>query len=256
MDKDTDTKARIEGIAADPLLTALRSRLIESAADSLHSVVLYGAAAHGDAYEDCHQFHVLIVLRDMSLTKLATIAEPVSWWLRKKQPMPRIFSPEFLADAADVFPIEILDIVDHHFVLVGEDPFADLKVETKHLRIQCERELREKMLRLREGYLQAWSRPKQLQRLLSESFPAFVQIFRGCLRLGDDDVPLHDSDVVQMFCRQAGVEIRPFEEVLRLKHKQKTTESVQQLFTDYYKQLNAVIRIIDRLDMQKGTSPS
>ncbi len=243
----------ISPITENPVLTRLRERMVKSSGDQLSSLVIYGAAAHGDFYEEKSEFHVLIVLRDLSLGSLTTIREPIRWWLRKHQPMPRVFSPKVLVEAADVFPIEFLDIVKHHIVLHGKNPFANLVVHTDHLRIQCERELREKMLRLREAYLEA-ARPRDLERLLSDSFSAFVPVFRGCLHLTGETVPVHDADVVRSFCHQANLDVSAFEQVEKLKHKQKPTTPLQSLFASYYEQLSAAVSAVDQFAIQERSN--
>jgi len=69
---------------------------------------------------------------------------------RTARRVPRILAPEFAARSRDVFPIELLDISDFHVVLHGAGPGDLSKVDHEHLRMQCEREIREKLMRLHE----------------------------------------------------------------------------------------------------------
>jgi len=137
-------------------------------------------------------------------------------------------------------------------VLHGEDPFTDLKVSRSHLRLQCERELREKMMRLREAYVEAHSKPRDLEHLLTRSYSTFTALFRGCLRLLDAEVPAHNRDVVAVFCERAGLSAAPFEEVDRLKRGEDRTADAKALFLRYYAELTRAVRRVDRFDSAQG----
>lgn len=231
----------------------MTDRLVEAAGDDLVSVVLYGARVHGDYEHDEEHFHLLIVLSDLGLEQVEAIAGPVRWWLGKKKPYPRILSPQVIRDAADVFPIEFLDITRHHEVLHGDDPFGELDVRTDHLRLQCERELREKLMRLQEGYIAANDKPRQLRRLLVESYLTFAQIFRGCLHLnseGGDGVPTHTIEVVRAFCEHAELEAAPFEQVHRFYAREENIEDPAATFASYYSQLRSAVGAIDRFAIE------
>jgi hypothetical protein len=234
-----------------PILARTVERLAAAAGDRLVSVVLYGPAAHGDHYAE-EAFHLMVVLADLELATLARVADPIRRWIGKGQPMPRLFTRELIADAADVFPIEFLDIRSYHVVLHGEDPLAELDVHKDHLRLQCERELREKLMRLVEAYLEAAGSERKLRRLLVESYPTFVAIFRGCLLLESDRAPAHGVDVAEAFCRQADLDPAPFSEVERLEHGERSSGGVEELFGRYYAQLTRAVSAIDRFSPQSG----
>jgi hypothetical protein len=237
-------------IREHPLLTDMVSRLESAAGDRLVAVVLYGPAAHDDLYQDA-ELNLMIVLRDLTPDTLGALQSPVTRWLGKKQPMPRFFSPGFIADATDVFPIEFLDISSHHIVLFGSDPLVGLEVPTAHLRLQCERELREKMMRLSEAYIEARGHKKPMRALLADSFVSFVNIFRGCLRLHGDPVPLHDADVVAAFCRLADLDQTPFDRIVALKSG-KDAGDLEALFRTYHQQLERAVDSVDRFETSAG----
>ena len=196
-----------------------------------------------------------MVLKSLDLDALAAVSGPINRWLKQGRPMPRLFSPGFLATAADVFPIEILDISNHHVLLHGTDPFAGLQIDLAHLRLQCERELREKMMRLQEAYLQARGRPRDLQRLVAESYPAFVLVFRGCLRLLEEPIPTLDLEVVRSLCRRLDLEATVFEEAEAQLRGHKAA-NIESQFRDYYQRLNQIMEHIDRfVPKSKERSP-
>jgi predicted nucleotidyltransferase len=225
--------------------------LAESLGDRLGSVVLYGSAARGDFQKATSDFNLLVVLENLNPSTLEALSPIVSRWRRQGQPFPRLFSPQLISDSADVFPIEFLDIRSHHVVLHGDDPFAEMAIHRDHLRLQCERELREKMMRLREGYVETQGKSGAVKRLLAESYPTFTALFRGCLHLLGGEVPPHNDQVVTAFCTRAELDPAPFNEVDRLKRGDKVETDPKALFYNYYEELTKAVHRVDRFTPQK-----
>ena len=174
-------------LSGSPVLQKLVDGLHTAMGDDLVSVVLYGSAARGDYDAAASDLNVLIVVRELAPEALEHLSGPIRRWDRSGQPMPRLLSPTIIQESADVFPIEFLDIRASHRVLHGTDPFTAMGVHLDHLRAQCERELREKMMRLREAYLQAHDAPSVLTRLLaiSENYPQ-LRSNENFIRLQDE----------------------------------------------------------------------
>lgn len=225
-------------------------RFEQAGGDALQSIVLYGPAAHDDDYADGTALHLLVVLRDLELQTLDLVGAPLRHWVKRGNPMPRFFSPALIRDAADVFPMEFLELSAYRVILSGDDPFTGFEVTRAHLRGQCERELREKMMRLREAYLEAQGKPKLVRKLLRESYLAFAEVFRGCLFLVEDAPPEHNRDVVGDFCGRVGVEPAPFHEVEAMLRGEGSAD-VLTLFPQYYAALTAAVNAVDRLDGQE-----
>ena len=239
-------------IRENPVLKKMLARLDDSLGERLVGVVLYGSAARGDYVKQTSDFNLLIVLRDLEPETLTALSEPVRDWERQRQPAPRLFTEQLIAESADVFPIEFLDIVQARLLLHGTDPFDRFVVHPDHLRLQCERELREKMMRLREGFIEVHDKPRKLTRLLTDSYSTFVALFRGCLHLMGGTVPVHNDEVVATFCERAGIERGPFDEVGLLKQGRSVDEPPATLFARYYAELTRAVGAVDRFAQQEG----
>lgn len=236
------TSEAVENAVLRKMVQSLEAALGER----LRSIVLYGSAARGDFQKATSNFNLLVVLDELSPSALEALSPVALRWCKEGQPFPRLFSPQLIADSADVFPIEFLDIRSHHLVLHGDDPFAEVEIHRDHLRLQCERELREKMMRLREGYIETQGKPKAVKRLLTESYPTFVALFRGCLHLLGEEIPAHNDEVVAAFCSRAELDPSPFEEVGKLKRGEKTEADAKILFARYYDELTQAVHRVDR----------
>lgn len=239
-------------IKESPVLKAMVGSLVEALGPRLRSVVLYGSAARGDFHEATSDFNLILVLEDLEPRTLEALTSPVERWRREGHHPPRLFTPALIAESADVFPIEFLDVRAAHVVLHGSDPFAHLEVRNGFLRIQCERELREKMMRVQEGYVECHARRRDLERLLIDSYATFVALFRGCLRLMGAEPPARGHEVVAAFCARAGIDPAAFEPVARLRRGEKPEADPKSIFSRYYDALAKAVRTVDRFQHPQG----
>jgi predicted nucleotidyltransferase len=235
----------------NPILKDMVDDLVKTLGDRLQSIVLYGSAARGDFQKATSDFNLFVVLDDLEPSTLDRLSPVVSRWIGKKQPFPRFFSRELLENSTDVFPIEFMEIKTHRVILHGPDPLEDIVVQTDHLRLWCERELREKMMRLREAYMAAKGKPKNVRRLLIESYSIFLAIFRGCLHLLGGNIPAHHEEVVDAFCARAELDEKPFDTILRLRGGEKMDIDPIALFSRYYGELTKAVERVDRFAVHK-----
>lgn len=222
------------------------TRLSTALGEQLVSVVAYGPAVHDDAYPALGSENVLIVVRQLDLDTLQRLTDPVRWWLKKGEPWPRLFSAELLRSSADVYPIELLELAHHRRVVFGNDPIEGVSIDREHLRVQCERELREKLMRLREGYVECHGGARGLHELLALSYASFVRIFRGCLYLVDIRPARRDHEVVTALCEWLDVSPAAFAAVERIARGERGDDA-EAAFAAYYDALTAAVARIDRL---------
>ncbi len=231
---------------AHPQLGGLVDRLSEALGERLVSVVVYGSSARGDALPGASDLNLLLVLGDLGPETLEAVAPPLRRWLRRGQPMPVLFSPASLREALDVFPIEFLEIAEYRMVVHGDDPLRGLRVEPGDLRLQCERELREKLMRLREGYVAAGGSRRSLRRLLVDSYPSFAAILRGALRLRGVSPPAHLREVVETFCSLTDLDPGAFAAVAALRRGERVPTPLGEVFAAYYGELMKAVEVVDR----------
>src|SRR3989442_5686633 len=130
-------------------------RLQKAAGSNLESVILYGSAASGDFHPEYSDLNLLCILREPSYASLEAMAPAIEWWNGQKQRAPLLMSHEEIRRSADVFAIELMDIQEHHRVLLGEDVLKSLQIPMHLHHAQLEYELREKLILLRQRLLLA-----------------------------------------------------------------------------------------------------
>jgi predicted nucleotidyltransferase len=154
-----------------------------------YSALLYGSAARGDFVPGRSDINLMLVLDDPSPTRLRGLAPAFAAWRKSAAEPPLLISRAEWARASDVFPIEITDMRAGYRVLRGSDPLAEARVDPGDLRQALERELRGKLLRLRQAYAAAAGDERQLGALAAASAGTVLVLFRSLLTLAGRSVP-------------------------------------------------------------------
>ena len=227
----------------------LTESIQQTIGDKLIAIVLYGSSVAGDYIDGQSDYNVLLLAKEWRPTDLNAIYNTLRRWLKAGNPAPLCFTPKRFKDAADVFPMEMLDIAESHRVLYGEDPVKDITINSTHLRHQVEFELRSKLLKLRQAYLQLRNPKKDLHRLLVESISSFQTVFRGALRLFSEEIPLDKLAATRDLGKKLSVPIDSFETIHQMKKEPSLTkqQDLTELFDLYLSQIETILDNIDSL---------
>lgn len=231
--------------ALDQLVSDLR----DAQGDNLASVVLYGATATA---EDDHRsdHNVLVVLRRAAFEDLRECSRALRPWREAGEPPPVIFTAGELERAADVFPIEFLQMEKARKILHGSDPFESLKISSDNLRHQTEYDLRTKFIQLRRLYIARSPMGKDLVNLMIDSFGSFAALFRAVLILNRQEPPVTKAEAVRATANLLKLDVEPFEWILKMKGAKGAAPSsveVERIFSSYLKEIERVIDAVDRL---------
>src|SRR2546421_3861399 len=235
----------------DSKLGTLVENLRDAHGDNLASIVLYGSVAAGDHVEQHSDHNLLIALNRIASEDLRLSQNALRDWLRSGQPTPVYFTVEELKRAADVFPIEFLQMEKARKILYGRDPFEFVEISQANLRHQTEYELRTKLIQLRRLYIPASSSVEKLCALMSDSLASFAALFRAVLILQAQQPPVSKADSVRATVRLLGLEASPFEQILELRSKSSKTlteAEANNIFSAYLSQIERVIEAVDRID--------
>ncbi|MBI9021371.1 MAG: nucleotidyltransferase domain-containing protein [Verrucomicrobia bacterium] len=213
----------------------------------LSSIILYGSAAAGDHTGKQSDYNVLVVVEELGIDTLNALSKTASAWSKAGNPAPLLFTKERLAQATDVFPIELLDITECHTVLFGDDVVAGLEISTANLRLQIEHELRGALIRLRQSYLLTQGKEAAVIGLMVQSLSTFLVLFRASLRLFEEQVPQKKFQALEKLAGHLAFDPAVFQTVQALKEDSKKAKGVDvsALFNNY---LKTVERVIDAVD--------
>jgi predicted nucleotidyltransferase len=235
---------KIDSRALNRLVDDLRS----VHGENLASIVLYGSVAAGDHLDLRSDYNLLIALHRMALEDLRLSQTAMRDWQVLGQPTPVYFTVKELKRAADVFPIEFLQMEKARKVLYGRDPFEFVQISQANLRHQAEYELRTKLIQLRRLYIPASISVEKLSALMSDSLASFAALFRAVLILHGQEPPVSKADTVRTTARLLGLDESPFEQILLLRMNTGSTLTLTEansVFSDYMTQIERVIEAVD-----------
>ena len=98
---------------------------------------------------------------------------------------PLLMTKEYIQQSLDVFGVEFLDFQLNHSTIYGTDPFTKLKFKKEDVRLQCERELKSALIKLRQGYIRSMGKPKIVGQLMIGCFGELLALWRAELWLAD-----------------------------------------------------------------------
>ena len=215
--------------------------------DNIQSITITGSALTDDFVPGKSDVNSVFVLGEMDLKFLEILAPLGKKYGKKRIAAPLIMTPEYIETSLDVFPMEFLNIKLLHKTLYGEDIFQNLKIDLSDLRLQCERELKVRLIGLRQGYLSSSGDRKILTDMFVDSFSGYIPLFRSIIVLLEKEPPLRNHDVLTALEEVSGINTRVFRTVLKQK-KQKTKLMMGQLntiFEDYYTAMEKLGDITD-----------
>jgi hypothetical protein len=232
--------AKLEPMVAD---------ILSEHAQNIHSVHVVGSAVAPDYNEKFSDINSVIVLNEMSLKFIAFLAPLGKKYGKKRIAAPLVMTPEYIRKSLDVFPVEFLNYKLVHKTVYGSDILADLQILGPHLRLQCEREIKVKLIGLRQGYLSSLGKKKDLAAALVRSLTGSIALFRAIIQLLGKEPPISRIDAIQAFGAATKTETGVFERLLTLKTNavNPSEQELQALFERYYKALESVDKIINEL---------
>lgn len=237
----------------DEKLAQLARDLEQAAGRNLLSVILYGSAASGEFHTKHSDLNLLCLFERLDAETLKLINPVTRRWAGKGHAPPLVFEAARLAEAADVFAIELMDIKASHKVLHGSDPVASIEVPMTLHHLQVERELRQNLVRLRQHYLSSDGGRKDLLGLMAASVSSFTVLFRhAAIALGapvsELAEPFRKREAVDRLAASIGFGARPFHTVLDLREGKVRPEDVDAdaLFAEYLTAIGKVVSEVDQ----------
>ena len=223
--------------------------LLQAHSPNIHSIHIVGSAVISDYNEHLSDVNSVVVLHNMDLKFLAFLAPLGRKYGKKRIAAPLVMTPDYIKASLDAFPVEFLDFKLIHRTVYGDDVFANLEIDRPHLRLQCEREIKTKLIGLRQGYISSLGKKEHLTTMLVRSFTGSMALFRAILTLLGKEPPVARIDVITLLASAAGIDEIIFESLLSLKtgRIKLAEEHLQTLFERYYNALEATGKIIDEL---------
>ncbi len=218
---------------------------------NIHSVHITGSAITADYIPKKSDINSIFVLNNMDLDFLRLLAPLGKDFKKDGIAAPLIMTPQYIQNSLDVFPVEFLNFKLIHKTVLGEDILSSLTVEKGNLRLQVERELKSKLIWLRQGYLSTMGEKNALIENISASISGVIPVFRAIIFLTGGTPPIEKYSVVKKLKEFAELDSDIFEKMLLIKQNKLKPDKneLDDLFKQYYKTTERLGRLIDALEV-------
>jgi hypothetical protein len=233
----------------DPMAAVVEPFLeaIDPVAGAGWSAVLYGSLARGHFVPERSDINLMLVLPALDRATLDGFRAGMERWSTAGYPPPLLFTAAEWIRAQDVYQVELADMLVGYRVLRGPDPLGTARVRAPELRRQLERELRGKLLRLRQGYTLVGDDPAGMGELALRSAPTVLVLLRGVLAMTGAPPAVTPSDVVSGAEAATGLGLQPIGAAAAHRHEPRW-ECSQQEFLNYTAAVTSVADFVDRFD--------
>lgn len=217
--------------------------------DDLLSIVLYGSATGPDYRPGKSDLNFMIVLSEEGIEHLDRAFKTVSKWRKRNVAVPLFLTRTYVETSLDVFPVEYLNLQHNHALVYGEDILSGLTFQPEHIRLQCEREIKGKLLLLREAYLETGGKGRALKEVIGRSIGAFIAIFEALLFLKEVEIPSGPRSILGLGCRTFEVDHVLFEKLLDIKQEKIRPDDreLNRLFGDYVREVRKLSKTVDTM---------
>ena len=217
----------------------------------LLSIILYGSGARGEYIPKKSDINFLILLTENGIDHLSKAFKAVLTWHKKRVHTPLFLTADYIKSSLDVFPIEFLNLQAHYKVIYGEDVLKNFTLDKKFLRLQCERELKGKLLQLRHHFLETGGSKGEIEKLIARSVPTFYSIFRALLFLQDTAIPPRSNDLLSLISHDTGLDSTRFLDILKIKEgtKKLSAGEAVSFMEEYIEQIKKLSAFVDEMNI-------
>ena len=217
--------------------------------DDLVSIILYGSATGQDFRPGKSDINFMIVLTEDGIEHLDRAFDVVNKWRKRGVAVPLFLTEEYVKTSLDVFPIEYLNFQNNYIRVFGKDILKDLEFSPKFLRLQCEREIKGKLLLLREAFIETSGKGKALKGLITQALPALMAIFEALLHLKRIDVPRERREIIRAMADAFDLEHGVFQGLLDIKEETSklNDEESLRLFKGCLREMRKLSKLVNSL---------
>lgn len=209
-----------------------------------YQAVLYGSAARGEWLTGQSDINLLIIADSLGPEALRRIGPALRALPEEWRSHPLLLEAEEWRRASDVFPVELTDMLHGRRVLRGADPVLGVQPHPTHLRAAVERELRTKIVRLRQGYALAADDPAALAQLARRTMATVHTLARATLVLLGRPVPGQAGQAMRAFAEVTGARAGPLVDVAS-RWRDDAWQCPPALFESYLESLSSAVEYID-----------
>ena len=215
--------------------------------ENLVSVIIYGENIE---QEYSKSQSVIVIFNKLEASDLKIAITAMKKWRKTKNPLPIVMSEIEWFSSADVYPIEYTEIKNNHEILYGKNVVVPIAVSKHDLRLQCEYEIKNILVRIRQIYLGNSDNPQFMVKTLEETSTKLVRILKSALSLFDVPAPEEYSEVIQRMAQKTSFDGEIFVEILSAKENKRkfAPQKIESLVQRSINSTDLLYKFINNLD--------
>ena len=241
---------RIRETIREPL-RLFTERLGAGLADNLKSVTVVGSSLTDDFRADSSDINTVVILNEHSTASLRFVASLARPLRKTRVAPPLLVTLSYIERSRDVFGVEFLDFQLTHETILGDDPFTSLSFEREDVRLQCERELKAALVRLRQGYLASGGDAGRVRDLVIEAGKGLVSVTRAMLWLKGVERPRTMAASLHKAAEQFQVDLRAAAAAGQWRYQKSrlTPAGIEGVFAAVFAAVDRLTTTIDRFEL-------
>ncbi|MBN2328300.1 MAG: hypothetical protein JXR73_14225 [Candidatus Omnitrophica bacterium] len=227
------------------------SKFINIFPDKIDSIYLYGSVITEDFRPEQSDVNSMVLFDSFESKEIGALRSVVRGGLKKRIIAPLCLSVETFRRSADVFPLEFIEIKDKHLCLYGDcDHVNELDIPREHLRAKIEEQIKGKLIRLRQVYMEHQGLDRELADVLVEAQRQLFPVFRNLLRfLGMDSPPVSKDEILSKLESRTQFALLPCRQVWEHMTGRASIKSrTLAVYNDYIDVLLKLAQVIDRME--------
>jgi hypothetical protein len=153
--------------------------------DNLQGITVVGSCLSVDFRPGVSDINTILMLHEHHQGVLVGLAGLVKALRKDRFSPPLVMTEDYLNRSQQVFGIEWLEFQGLHHAILGPDLLAGLSFQKSDVRLQCERELKATLIRLRQGFVSAAGDTALVRDTLIATAKSLGPILRAMLWLVD-----------------------------------------------------------------------
>ncbi len=235
------------------LLTRYVAQVNEDWSTDLGGLLLFGSAARGDFIMGRSNINMLLLVRCLSVDLLQRAGQLHQKWGKHQIVAPLLITEDDLVRSGRIFPLEFLQITEHHVVLAGHDPFVGFHIDKDRLAWQCQQELMANLMRLRQRFIEGSGRIEAVQTLLILSISAVLPCIRGLLHIMKQPSKGKDIEILEGLPSTFQFDSTTFLEILHIKRGLSSPGSKEwmNVYSRYLQNLELFLKRIQEIRQER-----
>jgi len=233
-------------------LATFASDLNEKLGQNLTGITVVGSCLGEDYRPGLSDINTVLVLDRLDQGVLKAVASQAKSMHKKRLGPPLLMTEAYIKRSLDVFAVELLDFQRVGRAIWGQNPFDGLSFTAADVRLQCEREFKAMLIRLRQGYIAAAGNSRLLRDVLVATAKTSLPYLRAMLWLKEQERGGLAEQTFAAAAAQFSVELSPLCDVYRWREEKPRLREMEleKAFERAYGAVDNLANAVDGLEVR------